>query len=168
MRFSFAILLIALAAAGCTTRSGSRAQAQIAFLAGQNQALQQQLAAQFRGVTVIGAVQNPQVPWVAGLTLAQAVATANYLDSKEPKQIIITRQGDSATLDAKVLFSGPDIPVEAGDVVELSREPAPKSTMGFSSVFLPVLPKTILTNILGWTAFVQPPCKNGVVIKTKL
>ena len=26
------------------------------------------------GVTMVGPVQNPQVPWVAGLTLAQAVA----------------------------------------------------------------------------------------------
>ena len=117
MKHSFAILLIALSATGCVTRSKS--QAQIAYLAGQNMILQQQLAAQFRGVTVIGAVQNPQVAWVEGLTLAQAVATANYTGKAEPKQIIITHQGESATLDAKVLFSGTDIPLEAGDVIEL-------------------------------------------------
>ncbi|HEV2693833.1 MAG TPA: hypothetical protein VG347_13150 [Verrucomicrobiae bacterium] len=119
MRYSFAILIIALAVAGCTSKSTSRSQAQIAYLAGQNMVLQQQLAAQFHGVTVIGAVQNPQVPWVAGLTLAQAVATANYTGRDEPKQIIITHQGESATLEAKVLFSGVDIPVEAGDTIEL-------------------------------------------------
>jgi hypothetical protein len=119
MKYSFAILLIVLAATGCTTRSSSRTQAQIAYLAGQNMILQQQLAAQFHGVTVIGAVQNPQVAWVEGLTLAQAVATANYTGKAEPKQIIITHQGESVTLDAKVLFSGTDIPLEAGDVVEL-------------------------------------------------
>lgn len=119
MRYSLAILLIALAVTGCTTKSSLRAQAQIAFLAGQNQALQQQLAGQFNGVTVIGPVQNAQVPWVAGLTLAQVVATANYTGRTEPKQIIITHQGESATLDAKVLLSGTDIPVEAGDVIEL-------------------------------------------------
>ena len=117
MKHSFAILLIVLSATGCMTRSKS--QAQIAYLAGQNMILQQQLAAQFHGVTVIGAVQNPQVAWVEGLTLAQAVATANYTGKAEPKQIIITHQGESATLDAKVLFSGTDIPVEAGDVIEL-------------------------------------------------
>ena len=105
--------------AGCTTKSGAQAKAQQAFLAGQNAALRQQQAAQFSGVTVVGPVQTPQVPWVAGLTLAQAVATANYLDSHEPKTITITRQGESAQLDANVLLNGVAVPLEPGDVVEL-------------------------------------------------
>ena len=72
------------------------------------------------GVMVIGAVQNPQVPWVTGLTLAQAIATANYIGADEPKQITITtRQGETATLDANVLLNGTDIPLEIGDVIEL-------------------------------------------------
>ena len=116
MKFCFVILLLALAATGCTSRSKARANAQNAFLAGQNAALRQQQAA---GVTMVGPVQNPQVPWVAGLTLAQAVATANYIGAHEPKRIIITRQGESAALDAKVLFNGTDIPLEIGDVIEL-------------------------------------------------
>ncbi len=119
MKFFFAILIFALAATGCTTKAKSRAQAQNAYLAGQNAALQQQLAAQFNGVTVTGAVQRSQVPWVMGLTLAQAIATANYTGEVAPKHIIITRQGESAALDAKVLLSGTDIPLEAGDVIEL-------------------------------------------------
>ncbi len=90
-----------------------------AFLEGQNAALRQQQLEQNPVVMVVGAVQNPQVPWVAGLTLAQAIATANYLDSHGPKQIVITRNGESATLDAKVLFRGAPVPLEAGDVVEL-------------------------------------------------
>jgi hypothetical protein len=105
--------------AGCTTKSAAQAKAQQSFLAGQNAALRQQQAAQFSGVTVVGPVQNPQVPWVAGLTLAQAVATANYLDSQAPKTIIITRQGESAQLDAKVLLNGVAVPLESGDVIEL-------------------------------------------------
>ena len=116
MKFCFVILLLALAATGCTSRSKARANAQNAFLAGQNAALRQQQAA---GVTMVGPVQNPQVPWVVGLTLAQAVATANYIGAQEPKRIIITRQGESAALDAKVLFNGTDIPLEIGDVIEL-------------------------------------------------
>ena len=64
-------------------------------------------------------MQNPQVPWVEGLTLAQAIATADYIGADAPKQIIITRQGESATLDAKVLLNGTDIPLEKGDVIEL-------------------------------------------------
>ena len=121
MKFLSAILVLALAVTGCTTRSTARLKAQNAFLAGQNMALQQQAqaAAQAHGVTIVGAVQTPNVPWVAGLTLAQAVATANYVGADEPKQIILTRQGESAALDANVLFSGTDIPLEIGDVIEL-------------------------------------------------
>ncbi len=119
MKFYFVILMLVLATAGCTSRSKARMKEQNAFLAGQNAALRQQQAAQGPGVTIIGAVQNPQVPWVAGLTLAQAVATANYLNKDGPKKIIITRQGESAALDASVLFNGTDIPLEVGDVIEL-------------------------------------------------
>jgi len=119
---AFALGLSLSAAAlfsGCTTKSGAQAKAQQAYLAGQNAALRQQQAAQFSGVTIVGPVQNPQVPWVAGLTLAQAIATANYLDSQEPKQVIITRQGESATLNADVLVNGVAVPLEPGDVIEL-------------------------------------------------
>ncbi len=118
MKIFAAILVLALAAGGCTTKSTAQARAQQAFLAGQNAALLQQQAAQFSGVTIVGPVQNQQVPWVAGLTLAQAIATANYLDSHEPGQIIITRRGESAQLDPKVLLNGVQVPLEPGDVIE--------------------------------------------------
>jgi hypothetical protein len=119
MRLFGVILLLAIAVSGCTTDSKMKADAQQNFLAGQNAELRQQQAQSFGFVTVVGPVQNPRVPWVAGLTLAQAVATANYLDSREPEAIIITRQGESATLDAKVLMNGAVVPLQAGDVVEL-------------------------------------------------
>ena len=112
------ILILVLAAAGCTTKSSARRQAELAYLAGQKAALPQ-TTAQPGGVTIIGAVQNPQVPWVAGLTLAQAVATASYTGTSDPKQILITRQGETATLDVDVLLNGATIPLEPGDVVEI-------------------------------------------------
>ena len=124
----FFVLALSISAAallaGCTTKSTAQANAQQAYLAGQNAALrrqleQQQQASQAPGVTLVGPVQNPQVPWVAGLTLAQAVATANYLGAQAPKEIIIKRQGESATLDAGVLLNGVAVPLEPGDVVEL-------------------------------------------------
>lgn len=115
MKAGLVILAFALAVAGCTTSSSARLKAQNAFLAGQNAALQQQQP----GVTVIGPVQNPHVPWVAGLTLAQAIATANYTGEGAPRQILITRAGETAAMDAKVLLDGADIPLEVGDVVEL-------------------------------------------------
>jgi hypothetical protein len=119
MKFFAAILFLTLAACGCVTKSAARLQQQNAFLAGQNAILRQQQAAQTASVTVLGPVQNPTVPWVAGLTLAQAVATANYLHPNEPKVVILTHQGESVTLDPQVLLGGPDIPLEAGDVVEI-------------------------------------------------
>jgi hypothetical protein len=115
------MMMLALVTAGCTTKSQARLQAQNAYLAGQNAALRQQQSTSTNSVTIVGPVQNAQVPWVAGLTLAQAIATANYLDANEPKQIVITRDGESATLDANVLFNGTVVPVEAGDVIELRQ-----------------------------------------------
>lgn len=119
MKLFVIILLFALAVGGCTTRSNANAQAQAAFQAGRIAELEQQQQSQTPSVTIIGPVQNKQVPWVTGLTLTQAIATANYLDSRAPKQIIITREGESATLDAKVLLNGVVIPLEAGDAIEL-------------------------------------------------
>jgi len=59
------------------------------------------------------------VPWITGLTLAQAIATSNYVGTDQPKQIILTRHGESATMDANVLLQGTDIPLEIGDIIEL-------------------------------------------------
>ena len=112
------ILLLALAAAGCTTSKTAQLRAQDAYFAGQNAALLQS-AAKFNGVTIIGMVQNPQVDWVEGMTLAQAIAAANFIGHADPRHIIITHQGEKAVLDANVLFNGADIPVEPGDIVEL-------------------------------------------------
>ena len=105
---------------GCTSESRARTEARDAYLAGQNAALlQAQTPAAASGVTVIGPVQNRNIPWIEGMTLLQALATANYLDARGPKQIIITRDGESATLKPDVLFNGDVVPLEAGDVIEL-------------------------------------------------
>lgn len=122
MKIWFAFLLVALAMTGCTTKSNARLREQNAYLAGQNAMLLKHQAdsdAESPGVTIVGPVQYPKVPWVAGLTLAQALATANYVGADQPKQIVITRNGESATMDASVLLNGTDIPLEAGDVIEL-------------------------------------------------
>ncbi len=119
MRFLLIITMFALAAAGCASHSGnSQLQQEKAYLAGQNAALQEQ---QNPGVTVLGDVQSSRVPWVPGLTLAQAIAAANYLGADAPKQITITRDGEKATLDANVLLQGKVVPLEAGDVIELQQ-----------------------------------------------
>jgi len=115
-------LAAGLLAGGCAGSSTERLREQNAFLAGQNSVLQQQqaqTAAQSPGVTIVGSVQHPQVPWVTGLTLAQAITTANYVGADQPKQIILSRHGESAAMDADVLLNGKDIPLEIGDVIEL-------------------------------------------------
>jgi len=122
MKTWFAIFPVALAVTACTTKSNARLREQNAYLAGQNSVLQQQqarTAAQSPGVTIVGAVQHPQVPWITGLTLAQAVATANYVGSDAPKQILLTRHGETAVMDADALLNGKDVPLEIGDVIEL-------------------------------------------------
>ncbi|HEX7654409.1 MAG TPA: hypothetical protein VF607_12945 [Verrucomicrobiae bacterium] len=118
MRYLAGLLILAGLVAGCTTTTRSRLQAQNAYLSGQNSALQQQLA-QYNGVTLVGAVKFPQVPWVAGLTLAQAIATANYVGEHDPVAVVITRQGEQAVLEAAAIFGPASIPLEPGDVVEL-------------------------------------------------
>jgi len=116
-----AILLLGLGLfCGCVSKSKAQARAQAAYLAGQNAALRQQQAqAQPPGVTVVGPVQNHDVPWVEGLTLAQAVATANYLGQHDPKGITITRQGESAIVAPKMLLTGRDVPLEPGDIITI-------------------------------------------------
>jgi hypothetical protein len=122
MKIWFALLLLAFVVAGCTSKSQAKLREQNAYLAGQNTVLQQHQSpadTQGPGVTVVGPVQHMHVPWVDGLTLAQAIATANYLGQDQPKQIIVTRNGESATLDASVLLNGQAIPLEVGDTIEL-------------------------------------------------
>jgi hypothetical protein len=119
MRWRLFILILALAAGGCVSSSRARLESQNAFLAGQNAALQRQAQSQTSAVTVLGAVRNSAVPWVEGLTLAQAVASADYIGATEPTQIILTHGGESAVLDAKTLLDGPAIPLLPGDVIEL-------------------------------------------------
>jgi len=121
MKLILLILIMAGLAAGCTTTSRARAQAQQSYLAGQNAALQRQVS-QPGSITVLGPVQNSSVPWVVGLTLTQAIATANYLSPDAPAQIIITRQGEDATVDPQSLINGVQIPLEPGDVITLKPQ----------------------------------------------
>jgi len=115
------LLLSAGLFCGCVSKSKSQAKSQQAYLAGQNAALRQQQQAQTQttGVTVVGSVQNSDVPWVEGLTLVQAIATAHYLGQQDPKEIILTRRGESAKVAPKMLLAGRDVPLEPGDIITI-------------------------------------------------
>ena len=119
MKFCLLVPVVALAVGGCRTQADSKAESRAAFLAGLEAARRQQADAAAPSVTVMGPVQNPRVPWVAGLTLAQAIATANYLDPHEPGAILLTRQGETARLDPKAVLNGAPVPLEPGDVIEI-------------------------------------------------
>lgn len=112
-----------LLASGCVSNNKSEAQARAAFFAGQRQALEMVRQAQLRGpsVTVIGEVKNAVVPWTADLTLAKALVAADYRGATDPKEILIERGGKAMSYDPTKLLSGEDVPLEAGDIVVISR-----------------------------------------------
>ena len=111
-------LLIATSLCGCVTKSQARAQAQAAYLAGQNDALAK-MAGLGQGIVIVGPVEHPNVPWVEGMTLSQAIATANYTSIHNPKAITITRQGEQASINPKDLLNGHVVPLEPGDTITI-------------------------------------------------
>ena len=111
-------LLVATSFCGCVTKSQARAQAQAAYLAGQNDALAK-MAGVDQAIVIVGPVEHANVPWIEGLTLSQAIATANYTGRHNPKAIIITRQGEQATVNPKDLLNGNVVPLEPGDTITI-------------------------------------------------
>ena len=121
----YGMLLVAVALGGCVTKGKADAQARAAFLAGQQQAMMRMQQTQGPSVTINGEVRNRVVPWTQGLTLAQAVVAAEYLGAKDPGQLIVVHDGIATRVDPRQLLSGVDIPLQAGDIVQLIPQAAP-------------------------------------------
>jgi hypothetical protein len=124
------LVLLAIAFAGCVSKSKANAQARKAYIAGQQETMvrMQQMQTQGQGpcVTVNGEVRNHVVPWTEGMTLAKALVAADYLGAADPAQIIILRNGVGKRVEPRQLLSGVDIPLQPGDVVHLLlQSPAP-------------------------------------------
>ena len=119
MKFCAVILLLALIAGGCTTKSTATTDARTAYIAGQRDALAGVVAAQRTSIVVNGPVQNPEIQWTDGLTLAQALVAANYTARGNPTEIILIRHGESASISPKDLLRGADVPLEPGDTITL-------------------------------------------------
>ena len=113
------LLLIVVTFAGCTSRSKARAQAQAAFVAGQQQALIMAQQARTASVTVVGHVRNPVIPWTEDLTVAKAIVAAGYSGLADPREILIRRSGQEIRIESRQLLSGEDVPLQTGDVVEI-------------------------------------------------
>ncbi len=116
-------LLLAPIATGCVSKSKARTEAQRAYVAGQ-QAAMARMQAQ-NSVTVNGPVRNPQVPWTEGMTLAKAIAAADYTSRIDPAAIIVVHNGVGRRYDPKEVLKGVDVPLEAGDTVVLVPQGAP-------------------------------------------
>ncbi len=114
-------LIFSFVWSGCVSKATAQAQARAAYLAGQQQALERLQQNQNRGptVTFVGEVKNSLIPWTAELTLGKAIVAADYFGSVDPKEIVVTRDGQEMRVDPKQLLSGHDILLQPRDVVEL-------------------------------------------------
>ena len=117
-------VLLAVLASGCVSKSKARAEAQRAYMAGQQAAMARMQQAQGPSVTINGQVRNSVVPWTEGLTLTKALAAAEYYGRTDPRAIIIVHNGIGRRYDPKQVLSGPDIPLEPGDMVHLTPQSA--------------------------------------------
>jgi hypothetical protein len=112
------VLLLFIVWSGCSARTQSQARARAAFEAGQRQALTD-VANRQNGITFIGPVLNPVIPWRQGLTLGQAVAAAGWNEQKSPRLIVLTRNGESVEMTPAQMLQAAEFPVEPGDRVEM-------------------------------------------------
>lgn len=120
MRILFGVLILLMAAlTGCVTKSKADAEARAAYVAGQKAAYQS-IGAQMTGIVVLGDVAKHEIPWVDGLTLAQALATADYKGMNYPDEIIVKRNSAEMRIDPKKLLNGQDdMALQPGDLISV-------------------------------------------------
>ena len=111
-------VLLAIALTGCVTKSTAKAQAQQAYVAGQRQAFEHALQSK-NSVTILGPVRNQLVPWTEDLSLVKALVAAEYYSRNNPTEILIVRQGRAIQVDVNQLLAGQDVPLQAGDLVNI-------------------------------------------------
>lgn len=122
MRFLFATLLAtALVASGCMTRSGARKEAQRTVFEEmqreEREKLNKEPAIWFRGD-----IRNPRVPWKEGITLAEALAAAQYTWNWDPRLLTVTRDGQVYPINVRRLLRGQENPeLEPGDIVDVQH-----------------------------------------------
>jgi len=113
---------LALFYAGCVSKSKAKAEAQAAFMAGQQQAMTSRTPQPAHNVvTIVGPVNFPSLTWTQDLTLAKAIVDAGYDSPVDPKQIMIVRNGQAVPVDPKSLLTGQDFPLLPGDMIVLQQ-----------------------------------------------
>jgi hypothetical protein len=104
--------------AGCVSKSKADAQARAAYDAGLRKGMS--MAAQGPSIWIMGNVKNPVVPWAKDLTLTKTLVAADYRGAKDPSEIIVQRKGQEPLhIRAQQLLEGQDMPMEAGDQIEI-------------------------------------------------
>lgn len=111
-------LTLAFATSDCTTKTNAKAKAEAAFMAGQQQAWTQLQRTRPNSVRVLGPVRQSVLEWTQTLTLAEAIVVAGY-QGPNPRTIVVYRGGQAIPVDPKRLLAGEDIPLQAGDTVEI-------------------------------------------------
>jgi len=111
-----------LLCSGCVSKRKAAFAAQQAYVAGQQQEMRQDQARQPQLVVRIqGEVTNPVIPWTPDLTLIKTIVAANYTGVLDPRFIRIVRNGETAEFKPFDLQRGHDVPVEAGDLVQIMQ-----------------------------------------------
>lgn len=103
---------------GCVSKVTADAQAKAAFLAGEKAAYES-MQSNATDVMVLGNVKKHDITWVNGLTLVQALATANYTGAHDPTDIILRRNSVQTEVDPRQLLNGKDVPLRPGDVISV-------------------------------------------------
>jgi hypothetical protein len=123
MRFAFLLfcsLVVLVPLAGCVTKAKAEAQAHAAYVAGQRQAMQM-MQQHGPSITVLGQVRQSIIPWTPEMTLAKLLVAAEYQGTTDPTLIIVVRNGQPKQVNPKELLNGQDMPMEAGDIVQIQN-----------------------------------------------
>ena len=118
LAFAFSVAFLI---SGCVSKSKADAQARLAYIAGQRDAMMQMQRQGHRGpvVNFIGPVNNPVVSWSEGLTLSKAIVQAVYNLPTDPTSIVIHRNDQEIPVNPAQLLAGQDVPIQPGDVIEI-------------------------------------------------
>jgi hypothetical protein len=70
-------------------------------------------------IRILGPVKNSVLIWSDGLTLARALALAEYQRNTAPSSITIYRNNQPLQIDPQAVLNGTDYPLFPGDIVYL-------------------------------------------------
>jgi hypothetical protein len=117
------VLLVAMTFSGCVTKAKAKAQARAAYVAGQQDMMRRMNLVHNPTITINGDDRNPVQPWTEDLTLAKALAAADYYGKGDPADVIVIRGGMATRVELRKLLLGEDVPLSPGDIIELKRQP---------------------------------------------